>query len=376
MANLHGKLLAAASMAAATAMASASGACCYDTCVDDFARMAGETGDSARIMRAVEAAGGGGVAYLPRGEYEIDSMLVVSNSASLLLHKSAHLKAVKKMPFVLKYFGRLMEAGNADSSGVVDHNLFIKGGDFDGNGLAGCAHVMGVRHFTIADATFRNGKGVGLQFGSPGLPRAIEGGYEIIANNLYFICNKAGLAGNVGLLTSIGDSHFTDIVVVDYTVGIRDIKWANRFTRCHIWGGIVKKAGSDKPEMLENSIAFDLRGYDAVLTDCYADTAMTGFLVRNDTRVFNCGYFNNWRFKMDNPTVFRHEGGALIVTGGRFSKNSPNATLYSAGEKAGGLTWHDNHVIGFADKDVEGLSLKLKKAVPTANGPAQNLAGE
>ena len=55
----------------------------------DFPRLGGETGDSLRIMRAVNAAGKGGVVWFPRGEYDIDSMLVVTNSSSLLLHKSA-----------------------------------------------------------------------------------------------------------------------------------------------------------------------------------------------------------------------------------------------------------------------------------------------
>ena len=363
-------------LAAAAALRAVAGADSADVSVSGFPRLAGEAGDSARIMRAVEAAGKGGVVWIPRGEYEIDAMLVVSNSASLLLHKSAHLKAAREMPFVLRYFGRLLEAGNADSTGIVDHNLFIKGGDIDGAGLAGCAHVMGLRHFTMADSTFRNGKGVGLQFGDPKLPRAIEGGYEIVANNLYFICNKPGLAGNVGLLTYIGDSHFTDIVVVDYTTGIRDMKWSNRYTRCHVWGGIVKKSGTDEPEMLENSVAFDLRGSDAVLTDCYADTAMTGFWVRNDARIFNCGYFNNWRFKMDNPTVFRHDNGRLIVTGGRFSKNSPNATLYASGKDAGGLVWRDNYALKFSEAEMAGLSAKLGKAVSPDAAVSPNLAGD
>ena len=364
-------------LAAVAAFQAVAGIDCADVSVADFPRLAGETGDSARIMRAVEAAGKGGVVWFPRGEYEIDTMLVVSNSASLLLHKSAHLKAVREMPFVLKYFGRLMEAGNADSSGIVDHNLFIKGGDIDGAGLAGCAHVMGLRHFTMADSTFRNGKCVGLQFGDPKLPRAIEGGYEIVANNLYFICNKPGLAGNVGLLTCIGDSHFTDIVVVDYTTGIRDMKWSNRYTRCHIWGGIVKKAGTDKPEMLENSVAFDLRGDDAVLTDCYADTAMTGFWVRKDARIFNCGYFNNWRFKMDNPTVFRHDGGALLVTGGRFTKSSPHSTLYRRGEKAKRLIWRDNQLFNFKSDEMKELEDELEKSGETERSAASDakLAG-
>ena len=380
---VRGGIILAAVVAMASAALPAAGdagtAVCglWDVSVADYPRLAGEGGDSARIMRAVESAGNGGVVWFPRGEYEIDSMLVVSNSASLLLHKSAHLKAVKPMPFVFKYLGRLMEAGNADSSSIVDHNLFIKGGDIDGMGLAGCAHVMGVRHFTMADATFRNGKGVGLQFGDPKLPRAIEGGYEIIANNLYFICNLPGLAGNVGLVTYIGDSHFTDIVVVDYTTGIRDIKWSNRYTRCHVWGGIVKKAGTNEPEMLKDSVAFDLRGADAVLTDCYADTAMTGFWVRGDTRIFNCGYFNNWRFKMDNPTVFRHENGTLLVTGGRYSKKSPNATLYRRGEKASRLIWRDNQPFNFEPDDMKELEDELRKSGETERSTASDakLAG-
>lgn len=323
-----------------------------DVSVGDFPRLAGETGDSMRIIRAVNAVGKGGVVWFPRGEYNIDSMLVVTNSSSLLLHKSAHLKAVREMPFVLKYEGRT----------PGDHNLFIKGGDIDGNGLAGCAYVSGFRHFTMSDTTFRNGKGIGLQCGNP----KGDCGYEIVANNLYFICYKQGLAGNVGLLTYIGDSHFTDIIVVDYTTGIRDMKWSNRFTRCHVWGA--------KPEMLKNSVAFDLCGSDAVLTDCYADTAMTGFLVKNPARIFNCGYFNNWVFKMDNPTVFRHEYGSLIVTGGRFSKSSPNATLYSCTEKAGKLVWRDNFAGGFTENEKAGLSAKLGRTVGSDSGAVLKLA--
>jgi hypothetical protein len=111
--------------------------------------------------------------------------------------------------------------------------------------------------------------------------------------------------------------------------------------------------------MLENSVAFDLCGNDAVLTDCYADTAMTGFWVRNDTRTFNRGYFNTWRFKVDNPTVFRHDDGRLIVTGGRYSKNSPNAMLYVAGDGAGELVWRHNYVLKFSAEEMAALSKKL-----------------
>ena len=102
----------------------------YDVSVGDFPRQSGETGDSARIMRAVSAAGKGGVVWFPRGEYAIDEMLIVSNQTSLLLHKSASLKAAREMPYVMRYFGGQLEKGV-----LADHNLFIKGGQFDGNGL-------------------------------------------------------------------------------------------------------------------------------------------------------------------------------------------------------------------------------------------------
>ena len=339
----------------------AAGAACaavgpWDADVSDFPRQPGETGDSARILRAVEAAGKGGVVWFPKGEYAVDSMLVVSNQASLWMHKSAHLKAVREMPFVLRYFATTLGV-----RGAVDHNLFIRGGDIDGNGLASCANVMGFKHFTLTDSTFRNGRKSGLQLGDPDLPRSIEGGYEVVANNLYFVCNLPGLAGNVGLLTYIGDSHFTDMVVVDYTVGIRDLKWSNRYTRCHVWGGPVKKSGTNDPEYLPDSIAFDLCGDDAVLEDCYADTAMTGYRVRKDARVFNCGYFNNWAFKMDDPTVFVHGGGSLIVSGGRFSKNSPHATLYRREAGAGRLIWRDNQPLNFTESEMKDLNDELRK---------------
>ena len=87
------------------------------------------------------------------------------------------------MPFLLEYYGRELE-NNGYAGGVADHNLFLKGGEFNGCGLASCVHVMGLRHFTMADTTFRNGRKVGLMLGDPALPQEIEGGYEIMANNL------------------------------------------------------------------------------------------------------------------------------------------------------------------------------------------------
>lgn len=329
----------------------------WDVSVGDFPRLAGETGDSARIQRAIAAAQAGGVVWFPRGEYQIDTMLEVTNRTSLLLHSSAHLAAVKPMPFVLRYEAKPRDLYAQEKFKPGEFNLFIRGGDFDGAGLASGVLVMGRWHFTLADATFRNGRKVGIQFGTD----KARTGWEIIASNLYCICDKPGLAGNVGLLTYVGDSHFTDIIVVDHTVGIRDVRWSNRYTRCHVWGGPVKKAGTNEPEYLPNSIAFDLAGNDCVLEDCYADTATIGFNVCNDARILNCAYFNNPSFKLDNLTVFAHRHGSLVVTEGRFTKSAPHVTLYHREKRAGRLIWRDNQTFNFKKADMKELNNELEK---------------
>ena len=330
----------------------------YDASVGDFPRQAGETGDSARIMRAVAVAGKGGVVWFPRGDYAIDQMLVVSNKTSLLLHKSANLKAVREMPYVMRYFG-----SEYAEIFYADHNLFIKGGQIDGNGLASGLNVLGLRHFTMGNMTIRNGKRVGLQFGDPSLPRFTADAHEVICNNIYLICDMPGLAGNIGFLTHIGDSEFTDIHVIDYTIGIRDCKWSNHYTRCHVWGGPIMKKGTNVSEMLENSIAFDLQGNDCLLDGCYADTAMIGYNVCNHVRIFNCAYFSNPTYKLDNMTVFNHLKGSLTVTGGRFAKTAPHVTLYKRGPGAKKLFWNDNVLLNFSEKECEDLNRELKKSI-------------
>ena len=72
----------------------------WDRMMDDYPRRVDEKTDDRRIMRAVRDCQGG-VLYFPAGMYEIAEMLVIRNCCSLLLHKSAVLKAVKEMPFVL-----------------------------------------------------------------------------------------------------------------------------------------------------------------------------------------------------------------------------------------------------------------------------------
>ena len=118
----------------------------YDVTMSDFPRLAGETTDDARIQRAVLACERG-VLYFPKGVYQIAKTITVLNGCSLLLHKSAVLKAVAEMPYVLAYDAGssypdikvenwcITPSGDPDSE---DWNLFVTGGVIDGAGLASC----------------------------------------------------------------------------------------------------------------------------------------------------------------------------------------------------------------------------------------------
>lgn len=71
-----------------------------DITLADYPRLAGETDDSPRINRAVRDAENA-VLYIPRGKYEIGSMIFIDNFCSLMMHSGAVLKAVREMEFVI-----------------------------------------------------------------------------------------------------------------------------------------------------------------------------------------------------------------------------------------------------------------------------------
>lgn len=322
----------------------------FDINLSDYPRLEGETGDSARILRAVNDCESG-VLFFPKGVYEIDEMLEIKNCCSLLLHKSAVLKAVEPMPFVLIYDaeqsypklieenGHLIPSGNPDGE---DWNLFINGGYIDGAGIASCICLNSFKHFTMRDISLRNGKKYGLRIEEEGSTWT----YELVAQNLYVKCTMPGLAGNAGISSNGGDSHFIDCIVVDYTRGFELLGGgSNRLTRCHVWGGpIPAKKEGELPEMLVDSVNYVISSTDALLTDCYADTGMTGYLITENARLIGCSYFNNYTYKMDDVTVIDHKAGELLVNNCLFRKDSPKATLYKGNKE--NVIWSNNILTG------------------------------
>ena len=332
----------------------------------DFSTKPGEVDDTARIQRAVNATPSG-VLRIPGGLYKISSTIMVTNRCSLELHKTAVLRAMKPIPYVLHVdnskAGKLPEGDFRKD----DLNLFVTGGKIDGNGFAACMYITGFCHFTMRDMTFLNGKEAGLR---------VHGGCELIANNLYFRCVIPGLAGNCALYTTGGDSHYTDCVVVDYTVGFRlGSGGSNRLTRCHVWGGPLPPAKPGEPcEMLKDSINFWVdRASSVIFRDCYADTGKTGYLIDGwDTRMLGCSYFNNKWFGLDGIVIVKHKFGRLLVSDGGFVKNTPDVKVY---EGIGEVSWNNMMYSGFQAGDYcpGAIQFNGKKSV---SSEALKLAGE
>ncbi len=316
-----------------------------DHTLADFPRLAHENDDAPRIQRAIDACPSG-VLYIPAGRYEIAAPLCVKNLCSLLLHKSAILRAVKEMDFVMRVECAMQWDQSLRTPDMPeDYNLFIRGGQFDGNGLASCLVLSHYHHFTLADTTCLNGKKYGLK-----VDDGQRYGYELIVNNLYCKTVLSGLAGNIGVYVTGGDSHYTDVVVIDYTTGFKFAEhgWSCRLTRCHVWGGPVPPpAEGELPEMLKDSVCFDIGVGGSILRDCYADTGAVGFRIAANTSLLGCCYFSNPHFGLDNITCIKHECGHLTVAECSFNKTAEHVTLYE-GDGVNGI-WSNNVLLAFPD---------------------------
>ena len=195
----------------------------YDISLNDYPRLPGEKSDDERMKRAVLDCSGG-VLFFPKGVYSVTSPIVISNACSVLMHKSAVLKAVCEMPYVLIYDAAQsypdIKVENwcitpSDDPDSEDWNLFVTGGVIDGAGLASCMCLNSFKHFTLRDISFRNGRKYGLFIED----ETSEWTFELIAQNLYCKCTMPGLSPNCGIHSNGGDSHFIDCIIVDYTIG-------------------------------------------------------------------------------------------------------------------------------------------------------------
>lgn len=346
----------------------------FDTVLTDYPKLPSDRSDAERIQRAIDATENG-ILCIPKGDYSIKTPLIITNRCSLQMHPAARLIAEEEMDFLLTYNAKgdyhNLTLFNEDGSVYDNLGLFIQGGDLEGNGKASCLAITNAHHFTLSNISLHNGKEYGLYVGGK------NGGhiYELVCNNVYCKCTMKGLAGNIGIWSDKHDAHFNDCFVIDYTVGMRMLGSANRISRCHLWGGTVPPENysveewseiygerkrklnngvygkdlnetyeNDIPEMLQNSIAFDMQGGCNILDGCYADTAEIGFNIHKDTRIIGCDFFNNKLMGLKKATVIKHHGGRLDVMLCAFRGPAGTEILYEgSGED---VHWTSNSLRG------------------------------
>lgn len=318
-----------------------------DLTVADFPRHGGETDDGPRLQRAIDATGSERVLYVPKGVYLTTRTLWVTNGASLLLHKSATIRAMARMDHLIVFdmaaTGCWGWKATMQKGLPYDQGFFLRGGHLDGNGLASCLLLNHYFHFTMRDTVFVNGFPYGLHVGPSGA--------ELVANNLYIRTLKSGLAGNIGLFSEGHDSYYTDIVVIDCTTGFKTTHAANAFFHCHAWGGPVPPVAPGRyAEMLENSVCFDLGGWGNILRDCYADTALIGYRVSGwGHQIVGSWYLNAQMFGLKDVVAVKQEPGSydLLVADCNFRGNGPGSKVYVG---PGNVKWRDMTYRNFPDE--------------------------
>lgn len=292
-------------------------------------------------IKAAFDANPGRTFYFPPGTYRLDTELAITQRNNVVADKNAVFIGYAAMDTLISY-------SDADNVGYAEDRCWI-GGTLDGMGPLGLMAnklmtIAGVLRFTLTQATFKDGI-------NRGLVTVGNTGAELFAYDLRFVnTTTANVADNIAIEANMGDSHFQDIVMRDWTVGVKDTG-VNIWSRVHPWIG--PDGGTGKNHMTDRyptSIAFDLTGKSEIGHMCISDTMRIAF------------------------------------------KSRTNGTAYTAPPRIIGAraTWHDGTLpdalatanpayvldntdgVGFVVKD---LSMKGKSAVPASllTGPSANL---
>jgi hypothetical protein len=232
----------------------------------DFGVVRGTDSSQTVAIKAALDARPGKTFYFPPGDYRLDTGLVIGQANSLRLAEDARLYAGASMTTLITY----MWAG----SGYAEDKA-ITGGLLDGNLNAQRILSIGkVIRFTLTRTNFVNGVNRGLVT-EAGL------GAELFAYDLRFYnSGTTNATDNIAIEANMGDSHYRDIVIRDWTIAIKDTA-CNRWDRVHPWISQDSQAAQQMTSRYPSSIGFDLTGASD-LQACVADTYRTAYKFRSN----------------------------------------------------------------------------------------------
>ena len=96
------------------------------------------------------------------------------------------------------------------------------------------------------------------------------------------------------------------------------------------------------PEMLVDSVAFDLSSSINVLDGCFADTATVGYLVKGGNNIItNSGFYNNKLMGLRHTLAIKNESPRLVVTNSFFTNPTGTDRFYE-GEREN-VIWSNNN---------------------------------
>lgn len=190
--------------------------------ITKYPKLGGEIDDSSRIQRAINANPNTLIKF-PDDVYEIGTKIIVTNQVSFFLSKNAIFKATASMDYMIDWDG-------GSQNIFSEYSMCFIGGVLDGDGISGGLSLANIHHFTHAKTWYKDCT-IGLNLGKATDFKSYEGNFQ----NLYFR-NTIGINNSIGIQNLYkGDHHFEDIIIIDYTTGIKNTGYSNRFTRCHIW---------------------------------------------------------------------------------------------------------------------------------------------
>lgn len=254
---------------------------------------------------------------VPSGLYEMDGGIYLEGTTSLVCAPDAEIRAINPMQRLINHVGYLYRDTHVyyKDHNVLDinHNVGVYGGVFNGGNMASTVvDLSGFHKFTFQNSTVIGGtKGV-----------YIVNGYELMMSNVIAKnYNTERTSTSVGLHIAAADCHFTDLVLLDYEIGVEVGGGSNRLTNVHVWGGFHC--------VEEQTINFKITGHTHTFTTCYADTGRIGYQnTGRFNRFVSCDAFNNYDvFKYNNVTYFDNSGIGTKVLGSCFTKTAPN-TIY------------------------------------------------
>ena len=257
----------------------------------DFGVTTGTTTSQTVAIKAALDANPGKAFYFSPGDYRLDTGLVVSADNSLELAEGARLYAGAIMTTLITYWRTA--SGFSEDKGITGQGWILDGA-LKADRILSLGKVI---RFTLRGGTFRDGIKRGLITES-GV------GAELFAYDLRFYNSGiTNIVDNIAIESKMGDSHFRDIVMRDWTVAVKDTA-ANRWDRVHPWIGPDSGANTQMTSRYPTSIAFDLTGASD-LQGCMADTYRTGFKFRtNGTSYTAPARLRNCRVAWaDQPTL-------------------------------------------------------------------------